>query len=619
MYKTIEELVTRVDERNNGGIVSELIGVSIDKCFIKSVANTNGTDLSKYKIIRKNDFAVSLMQVSRDGKIPVARLEEYEEAIMSPAYPIFRVKDKNIILPEYLEMWFKRPEFDREAAFIAVGGVRGSMPWEEFAKMKLPVPPIEKQRKIVNAYKIVTDRIALKQKINEDFENKYADRKDRNGELKSTTLKQKKFEYGFASLDKGNTQFIMDFLSIFDESTKLYFSVASKIEYLILQLFIGYQNNLIIDADEVKYSITKALVVYRPQNVIKSIYDNPEGFVEELKRFFRERIECNSLNIKLKDKENKAFENILYILNDISAIPELQWDYHMPFSGFMKYLQEEQIKNYALVLDKEGEQNEVSRTMQAACEMGLSNVTEENSKDNYGLRMADMMAGIISKLLKSLCDALHYHSVEEGTQKKLLDKKWFQLNEVQLKLYKKLYKIICEWDNVWYKSYAGIYSDDLVCFIGLLGYMAHFENKEQIINEKLEMQGEYFNGYVCRQLSDYFNRRRSKLPIDLIDKNDEEYFLNRRGAKVYFDITKQPILQIAEGSQTEMVLSVGMDKSGAPLITISNEGEPICYRLPGELSDWALMAVGMANMGENLFPSQVVFTKEKNRYFADIL
>ena len=170
MYKTIEELVTRVDERNNDGIVSELIGVSIDKCFIKSVANTNGTDLSKYKIIRKNDFAVSLMQVSRDGKIPVARLEEYEEAIMSPAYPIFRVKDNNIILPEYLEMWFKRPEFDREAAFIAVGGVRGSMPWEEFAKMKLPVPPIEKQRKIVNTYKIVTDRIALKQKINDNLE-----------------------------------------------------------------------------------------------------------------------------------------------------------------------------------------------------------------------------------------------------------------------------------------------------------------------------------------------------------------------------------------------------------------------------------------------------------------
>ena len=143
--------------------------------------------------------------------------------------------------------------------------------------------------------------------------------------------------------------------------------------------------------------------------------------------------------------------------------------------------------------------------------------------------------------------------------------------------------------------------------------------KSYIRREVDEMQGEYFNSYVCRQLSDYFNRRRSKLPIDIIDKNDEEYFLNRRGAKVYFDITKQPILQIAEGSQTEMVLSVGMDKSGSPLITLSNEGNPICYRLPEELSDWALMAIGMANVGENLFPSQVVFTKEKNRYFADIL
>lgn len=169
MYRSIDELVERIDERNTDEGVSDLIGVSIDKCFIRSVANTNGTDLSKYKIIRKNDFAVSLMQVSRDSKIPIARLEEYDVAIMSPAYPIFRVKDENVILPEYMDMWFKRPEFDREAAFIAVGGVRGSMPWEEFAKMKLPVPPIEKQKNIVKAYKTITDRIVLKKKINDNL------------------------------------------------------------------------------------------------------------------------------------------------------------------------------------------------------------------------------------------------------------------------------------------------------------------------------------------------------------------------------------------------------------------------------------------------------------------
>ena len=143
----------------------------------------------------------------------------------------------------------------------------------------------------------------------EDFENKYVDRKDKNVELKSTTLKQKKFECGFASLDKANTQFIMDFLSIFEESTKLYFSVASKIEYLILQLFMGYRNNFIIDADAVKYSITKALDAYRQQNDIKSNYDNTEEYEEELKRFFRERIECNRSNKSLKEQENEAFEN----------------------------------------------------------------------------------------------------------------------------------------------------------------------------------------------------------------------------------------------------------------------------------------------------------------------
>ena len=168
-YRALSELIEKVDERNDDGAITELIGVSIDKCFIKSVANTNGTDLSKYKIIRKNEFAASLMQVSRDSKIPVARLEDYEVAIMSPAYPIFRVKDTRKILPEYLDMWFKRPEFDREAAFIAVGGVRGSMPWEEFVKMKLPVPTIEKQLEIVNSYKAITERIALKQKINDNL------------------------------------------------------------------------------------------------------------------------------------------------------------------------------------------------------------------------------------------------------------------------------------------------------------------------------------------------------------------------------------------------------------------------------------------------------------------
>lgn len=167
--KAIGELVERVDIRNTDGSIDTLIGLSIEKCFIRSVANTIGTDLTKYKKIRKNQFAVSLMQVSRDEKIPVACLKEFNEAIMSPAYSIFQVLDENVLLPEYLDMWFNRSEFDREAAFIAVGGVRGSMPWEEFAKMELPVPSIEKQSSIVKAYRTIMDRITLKQQINDNL------------------------------------------------------------------------------------------------------------------------------------------------------------------------------------------------------------------------------------------------------------------------------------------------------------------------------------------------------------------------------------------------------------------------------------------------------------------
>lgn len=81
-YKTIGELVERVDIRNTDGRIDTLIGLSIEKCFIRSVANTIGTDLTKYKKIRKNQFAVSLMQVSRDEKIPVACLKEFDEAII---------------------------------------------------------------------------------------------------------------------------------------------------------------------------------------------------------------------------------------------------------------------------------------------------------------------------------------------------------------------------------------------------------------------------------------------------------------------------------------------------------------------------------------------------------
>ena len=169
-YKRLGDYIREVNVRNRELKVTKLVGLTIDKAFIPSVANVIGTDLSSYKIIRREQFACSLMQVSRDGKMPVAMFKE-DEAIMSPAYPMFEVIDKTLLLPQYLMMWFSRSEFDREASYYAVGGVRGSLTWEDFCNMQLPVPSIERQREIVSEYETLTNRIHLNEQMIQHLES----------------------------------------------------------------------------------------------------------------------------------------------------------------------------------------------------------------------------------------------------------------------------------------------------------------------------------------------------------------------------------------------------------------------------------------------------------------
>lgn len=169
-YKKIGEHIQLVDERNKGLHVKQLFGLSISKQFIPSVANIIGTDMENYKIIRKNQFACSTMQVRRDKKMPVALLQEVNEAIISQAYPVFEVKNEEELLPEYLMMWFTRSEFDKEACFHAVGGVRGSLEWEDFCEMQLPIPNPLKQKEIVKEYNVIQNRITLNQQLIQKLE-----------------------------------------------------------------------------------------------------------------------------------------------------------------------------------------------------------------------------------------------------------------------------------------------------------------------------------------------------------------------------------------------------------------------------------------------------------------
>ncbi len=169
-YDVLGKHIRLVDFRNKDEVTSTVLGISINKEFMPSVANVIGTDLSRYKLIQKGMFACNPMHVGRDERLPIALYKDDIPSIVSPAYFMFEIIDPTILDMDYLMMWFRRPEFDRECWFMTDGSVRGGITWDDLCRIGIPVPPIEKQRSIVKAYQTITERIVLKQQINDNLE-----------------------------------------------------------------------------------------------------------------------------------------------------------------------------------------------------------------------------------------------------------------------------------------------------------------------------------------------------------------------------------------------------------------------------------------------------------------
>jgi len=168
-YRLLGEYIRQVDVRNTEGKEENLLGVSVQKQFIPSIANTVGTDFTKYKVVKKGQFTYIPDTSRRGDKIGIALLQDYEEGLVSNVYTVFEVVDTEKLLPEYLMLWFSRPEFDRYARFKSHGSVREVLDWDEMCKVELPVPTIDEQKNIVKAYKAITDRITLKKQINDNL------------------------------------------------------------------------------------------------------------------------------------------------------------------------------------------------------------------------------------------------------------------------------------------------------------------------------------------------------------------------------------------------------------------------------------------------------------------
>ncbi|MFZ2284630.1 MAG: restriction endonuclease subunit S [Lutibacter sp.] len=164
-YKPLGKFIKEVKVRNSELKAKKLLGINIDKFFMPSVANVIGTDMSVYRIVKTNQFACNRMHVGRDKRLPVALSKIEEDFMVSPAYDVFEIIDSDVLLPEYLMMWFTRKEFDRNSWFYTDADVRGGFAWKAFTDMQLPIPTIEKQKEIIKEYHILVDRIALNNQL----------------------------------------------------------------------------------------------------------------------------------------------------------------------------------------------------------------------------------------------------------------------------------------------------------------------------------------------------------------------------------------------------------------------------------------------------------------------
>ncbi len=448
-------------------------------------------------------------------------------------------------------------------------------------------------------------------KFNEDyitFENKYSERKSK-GELKSTTIKKRFLKYGFASTNRDNISIINDLLDIISE-VEVLITLTSKVEYLANQILVNYENDIMIDADALKYTLAKSINIYKPIEVITSIENKDEDLITKLINFYKNRILLNQKNILLKKQENNTFKQLLMVLLEVNTNVKLDWEYNETF----ELLKNEMIKDndkYSLILDKEG----TGKTLSTAEQCGIKNVKEDDSCNQYGLRCADMIAGIIGKLLKAIDSNINEISYDEKLERKLLSKEFFNMNENQYKLYLKLYKLI-KMGNLKILS-TSYYKDSLIILKTLINYIASYNEFSKFKLKNQEEHKNLFDKKVMQEIYEYIKMMPNKLPLIEVDLS-EDYHIGNHGEKIYKNINRHDYLDLSKSEQIYHVLNVGIRPNGDATITIEIGNKAKCFRLPNKMKNWAMEKVILANTGVNLFPAKINFVNLKDKIRIEI-
>ena len=168
--KAVGKILHEVDNRNDNGSITDVQGINIEKRFMPTIANTTDVNLSKYKVVRKDQFAFSGMQTGRDQCIRIALFDKDDPIIISPAYTVLEPNDSSV-LPEYIMMWFTRKEVDRRGGFMSDASIRTNLDLDRFYEIKIPVPEIEIQQDIVDIFKAYNTRKGIAETLKNQIQN----------------------------------------------------------------------------------------------------------------------------------------------------------------------------------------------------------------------------------------------------------------------------------------------------------------------------------------------------------------------------------------------------------------------------------------------------------------
>lgn len=322
-----------------------------------------------------------------------------------------------------------------------------------------------------------------------------------NDELKSKIVKKDQYKYGIKSFNKKSLELYKDFWELMNQSDYIYYICAiSKLEYILTQF--NYSIWGVRDYTSFVYSIVKAVNVYRPKEVLKALFEENDLLLGELISFLKRKITENENN-PIKIQENISFKECIIILEKIDTENiNYKWNYSSIFIGFKKLVNELLVNNVRVVIDKEGNPND--NTARACKKEGFKNVIETDSKKSITLRCTDLMCGFISRMMRAIYEDTKTSDEEEYRERKILDKKWFEINEEQFLLYKNIAKYFKKYAKYYWSTYISIYFDSFFQFIDLIYYFDEFNNFEDFNCSDSNSHRERYNGFIINHIRGKF-------------------------------------------------------------------------------------------------------------------